>query len=207
MFTGIVKSVRSVLQVTEHKGELKIQVETPADPSFSGLKAGDSVAVDGVCLTLEAISSEIMRFHLGHETLKITGWNRQKLKDKKVNLEPALRLGDFIGGHFTSGHIDGMAETLSYTLKGDSLLMEIKVPSEFKVYFWKKAFIALNGISLTVNKMDDNRVFVCLVPETRKQTNLSSQKPGSLLTFEVDSSSRGLISTLKNIRSFDFDSV
>lgn len=200
MFTGIVKSVCSVLEVTEHKEQLKIKVEKPNHLDFSHLiKGGDSVAVDGVCLTLEECLPEMMSFHLSYETLKITGWSKEKLKGKKVNLEPALKIGDFIGGHFISGHVDGMAEILDCTVKGDSLLMEIKIPFEFEHYFWKKAFIALNGVSLTVNGVKDSQLSICLVPETLNRTNLSNQTPGNLLTFEVDSWSRALVSALKNI--------
>ena len=198
MFTGIVKSVCPVLEVTEHKEQLKVKVEKPSQPDFSHLKAGDSVAVDGVCLTLEKCLPETMSFHLSYETLKITGWSREKLKGRKVNLEPALRMGDFIGGHFISGHVDGMAEILDCTEKGDSLLMEIKVPDEFKNYFWKKAFISLNGVSLTVNEVKDSQLSICLIPETLKRTNLSDPVPGSFLTFEVDSWSRALVSGLKH---------
>ncbi|MDE0118808.1 MAG: riboflavin synthase [Bdellovibrionales bacterium] len=198
MFTGIVKSVHPILKVIKHKEELKIQVEKPDLSDCPHLKLGDSVAVDGVCLTLEKLSSNSMYFHLGYETLKVTGWDIQNLQDRKVNLEPALRVGDFMGGHFVSGHVDGMVEVLRCTKKGASLLMSIKIPKEFKPYFWKKSFITLNGVSLTVNEVKEEGLFICLVPETLKRTNLLSQKPGSLLTFEVDSLSRALISTLKS---------
>ena len=201
MFTGIIKSVNSILKVTEYKGEMKIQVEKPGQSDFSNLKPGDSVAVDGVCLTLEELSSNVMNFHLGYETLKITGWSKQKLQDRKVNLEPALKIGDSIGGHFVSGHVDGMAEVLSCTTKEASFLMEIKVPDKFKNYFWKKSFITLNGVSLTVNEVKRDCLFICVVPETLKRTNLLDQKPGHFLTFEVDFLSRTLVSTLKNTKN------
>ena len=199
MFTGIVKSVSSVLSVKEHQGDLKVQVKKPDQSDFSSLNSGDSVAVDGVCLTLEKLLPETICFHLGNETLKITDWNRQKLQGREVNLEPSLKIGDFIGGHFISGHVDGMAEVVNCVSKGESLLMEIKIPGEFKNYFWKKAFIALNGVSLTVNEVKDNRLCVCLIPETLKRTNLSEQIPGNFLTFEVDSLARALVSTLKHL--------
>ena len=193
MFTGIVKGICHIIKVTEQAKEgnqtgLKIKVKRPADPAFSGLKPGDSVAVDGVCLTLEQVSLEEMSFHLSFETLKITGWNKQKLVGKKVNMEPALRVGDFVGGHFMSGHVDGMAKVVNLNLKGESLLMEVKIPIEFKNRFWKKAFISLNGVSLTINEVQKDRLFLCLIPETlnRSNLNLSDQRPGSLLTFEVD---------------------
>lgn len=200
MFTGIVKGVGSILEVREHKTELKIRVEKPKGDDFSGLKAGDSVAVNGVCLTLEEGSSHTMQFHLGYETLKVTKWSKETLQNKKVNLEPALKMGDFIGGHFISGHVDGMAEVVQCVPKGESLLMEVKVPSEFKNYFWKKAFVTLNGVSLTVNEVKENQMSVCLIPETLNRTNLSDQGHGSFLTFEVDHWARALVSTLKNLK-------
>ena len=200
MFTGIVKGMGSVLEIKEHASEFKIRVEKPKGDEFFGLKTGDSVAVNGVCLTLEEISSDMIQFHLGHETLKITKWNKEKLQNQKVNLEPALKMGDFIGGHFISGHVDGMAEVTKCISKGESLLTEVKVPSEFKSYFWKKAFVALNGVSLTVNEIRENQIRVCLIPETLHRTNLLKQEPGNLLTFEVDHWARALVSTLENIK-------
>ena len=198
LFTGIIKSVNPILKVTKHKAELKIQVEKPSLSDFSYLKPGDSVAVDGVCLTLEKLSSQAMYFHLGYETLKVTGWNKQNLQNQKVNLEPALKTGDFVGGHFVSGHVDGMAKILNCTTNGTSLLMNIKIPEEFKPYFWKKSFINLNGVSLTVNEVKETSLCICMVPETLKRTNLLDRKPGSFLTFEVDSLSRALVSILNS---------
>ncbi len=204
MFTGIVKSVCSITKVTDKASSIKIQIKKPDDPSFSALKTGDSVAVDGVCLTLDKISSEKMGFHIGHETLKITKWNTQKLENKTVNLEPALRVQDFVGGHFVSGHVDGMATVTSRKTQGECLLMETKIPVNFKNYFWKKAFISLNGVSLTVNEVKENRLFFCLVPETLKRTNLADQALGNFLTFEIDYLTRVLLARLKN---FDLSAV
>jgi len=193
LFTGIVRSVCSVLQSVECRGDLKIRVaKPPGAADFFRLKKGDSVAVDGICLTLEEILPKTVGFHLAYETLKVTGWNKNTLQGRKVNIEPSLRMGDFIGGHFVSGHVDGMAEVMNCDNRGESRLVEIKIPAEFKKYFWRKAFIALNGVSLTVNEVKGNRLFLCLVPETLKSTNLSYQAPGSFLTFEVDSRSRAL---------------
>lgn len=201
MFTGIVKGVGAVLEVKEHLSELKIQVEKPKGDDFSGLKTGDSVAVNGVCLTLEEVLPDTMQFHLGYETLKITKWNEEALQNQKVNLEPALKMGDFIGGHFISGHVDGMAEVIKCASKGKSVLIEIKIPDEFKNYFWKKAFIALNGVSLTVNEVKENQMSVCVIPETLNRTNLLNQELGSFLTFEVDHWARALVSALQSMKA------
>lgn len=195
LFTGIVKSVCSITKVTDKGSSIKIQIKKPYSPAFSAfsaLKTGDSVAVDGVCLTLDKVSSETMGFHIGFETLKVTEWNKQKLENKKVNLEPALRALDFVGGHFVSGHVDGMAIVISRETQGECLLMEVKIPVNFRNYFWKKAFVSLNGVSLTVNEVKEDRLFFCLVPETLKRTNLADKVLGSFLTFEIDYLARAL---------------
>ena len=185
MFTGIVKAVGVVSGVKPHRGELKIRVKLPAGGMWA-LQKGCSVAVDGVCLTVEALTSSTMSFHLGHETLQVTGWTAPRLKRRVVNLEPALKVGDSMGGHFVSGHIDGMAKVIKLTAKGESQLMEVQIPRRFTKYVWAKAFIALNGVSLTVNAVKGARLTVCLVPETLRRANLRMVQSGSLLTFEVD---------------------
>ncbi len=192
MFTGIIKAVSPVAQVTEHKGELKIQIQHPQQKDFTSLKIGDSVAVDGVCLTLEHISSEGMGFHLGHETLQVTNWSADVLKNKLMNLEPSLKVGDSIGGHFMSGHVDGLAKVIHREKQsGGSVLMSLKLPIKDNILLHKKAFIALNGVSLTINKVnqtgsDPSDISICLVPETLKRTNLHLQKTDDYLTFELD---------------------
>ena len=196
MFTGIVQALAPVLMVTTHKGESKIQIQRPKGDDFADLKAGDSLAVDGVCLTIESLTKQTLCFHLSFETLNITGWNTESLQGRQVNLEPALRMGDFIGGHFVTGHIDGQAKVTKVEAKGESRLMSVRVPAQFKKYFWKKGFISLNGVSLTINEVKEDQLFLCLVPETLKRTNLKYQKPEHMLTFEVDSKARALLSSI-----------
>jgi len=193
LFTGIVKTTSSIKKVTQIKEELKIFIEKK---DFPILATGDSVAVDGACLTLEKLLPDTMQFHLSYETLKVTGWNKENIHQKKVNLEPALKVGDFIGGHFVTGHLDTMAKVIKLEPKGESRLMEIEFPSRLKPFFWPKAFVTLNGVSLTVNKVINNRLCLCLVPETLSRTNLLDQKPGSRLSLEIDSTSRALVSSL-----------
>ena len=211
MFTGIVKGLEPVEKIIRCQTELKIQVRRPRQSAFSSLEEGDSVSVNGVCLTLEKLSSAKMTFHLGKETLKLTGWTPQILKKYPVNLEPALKIGSSVGGHFVSGHVDGVAEWLNIsdlrfsTRRSNSQVMELKVPTRFKNYFWKKAFIAVNGVSLTINQVKKDRIFVCLVPETIRRTNLlngqSKFATPRLVTFEIDTFTRALMATIKNIKT------
>ena len=211
MFTGIIRGLEPVEKIIRCQTELKIQVRRPSQSVFSSLKQGDSVAVNGVCLTLEKLSSTKMTFHLGQETLKVTGWTPQILKKYPVNLEPALQVGSSVGGHFVSGHIDAVAEWVNTSaMRSDvhssgSQVMELKVPTRFKHYFWKKAFIAVNGVSLTINQVKKDRIFVCLVPETIRRTNLLNGRSNSavsrFVTFEIDSFSRALVAAVKNIKT------
>jgi len=214
MFSGIVRSLSSVIRtepcrakpegctepgsIKSHHEEFKIHVQRPKSLHFSHLTVGDSVAVNGVCLTLEHLSAQEMQFHLGHETLQLTGWSLQSFQNQLVNLEPALRVGDSVGGHFVSGHIDGMAEVVDISRPtGVSRLLELKMPLESADFFWQKSFVTIHGVSLTVNKVKKNRLSICLVPQTLKQSNLSHQTPGDQVTFEIDAWSRMLMHALK----------
>ena len=111
MFTGIVLAVSGISKIQPRDGVIEITVFRPS--SFKPLKAGGSIAVDGVCLTIEKLKPKTITFALAEETLKATGWNLKNLKNKKVNLEPALKMGDRLGGHLVTGHIDGMAKVKS----------------------------------------------------------------------------------------------
>ena len=200
MFTGIIKALSPVTRVDEHQGELKIKIQHPKQEGFLNLKAGDSVAVDGVCLTVEHISPDEIQFHLGHETLQITKWSADFLKNKLMNLEPSLKVGDPIGGHFVSGHVDGLAQLIHReNQSGGSVLMKLQlILKEGAQFLQKKAFITLNGVSLTVNEVsnigtDQSNIFICLVPETLKRTNLDLQKEDNYLTFELDRKNQTLV--------------
>ena len=189
MFTGVVQAVSSITKAEDCKKEIKIQVLRPKNQAFKKLKAGDSIAVSGLCLTLERITPRVMHFHLGQETLKIMQWKKvQDLKGRLVNLEAPLRWGDFIGGHFMSGHVNGLVRILSCKKQpGGSCVLKISLPKiKKKCFLWKKAFIALDGVSLTVNSLDKTGFFVCLVPKTLKNSTFSAKKTGDKLAFELD---------------------
>ena len=107
MFSGLVTAKSSVLEVKEYESLLKLVLKRP--DSFKELKRGESLAVDGACLTLKSFDEQSMTFDLGPETLKVTGWTAEKIKDKVFNLEPSLTLQDMIGGQILTGHVDGLA--------------------------------------------------------------------------------------------------
>ena len=191
MFSGLVEQTSSVFKVSKKEDLLQLKLERPS--SFPSVQTGDSFCVDGLCLTLESFDKQSLAFSLGPETLKITGWTPQKIKNKTVNLERSLTLQSALGGHFLTGHIDGLAQVQKLEKKGKSLLLTVLIPGPFKKFFWKKGYIALNGVSLTVNKIKGRSLEVCLIPETLKRSNLSQVKEGDDLNFEVDYLSRFFI--------------
>ena len=191
MFTGIVSECQSILQVKTRDQVLEIIVTRPH--SFQNIQTGDSVAVDGVCLTIEHLTSQSIQFALALDTLQTTKWNPNHLLNKKVNLEPSLKIGDSIGGHFVTGHIDGMAVVKEKTIKGENQLVTIEIPPSFKQFLWKKGFLTINGVSLTIQEVrKENQVRLGLIPETLKRTNLHLLEAGILVTFEVSYLARAL---------------
>lgn len=191
MFSGLVEQTSLALELKSTKHLIRLVLKRPA--SFDSLKEGESICVDGLCLTLEKFNAEKMVFALGPETLKIINWTPEKLKDKIFNLERSITLQSTIGGHLLTGHVDGLALVKQIKKQGESLIVQIQVPSKFKNFFWEKGYIALNGVSLTVNKVKDRTLELCFIPKTLKMTNLSYIKKGDLLNFELDYMSRFFI--------------
>ena len=184
MFTGIVESQAEIASVSEIEQGLRICVTCP--PSFNDIKTGDSIAVDGVCLTVETHTEKEITFCLAPETLLVTGWNKNKLIGKKVNLERSLRFGDRMHGHLVTGHVSGLAQLIAKDLKGESQILSFEAPYKGAGFLREKGSVAVNGVSLTVNAVDSRKFQVCLIPETLKRTNLESLKLGDWVNFEAD---------------------
>lgn len=195
MFSGIVESVMPILSSQELDNAYRIQVKKPSE--FNDIKLGDSIACDGVCLTVEAFNDEQMTFALAAETIKVLNWNPKSWIGKKMNLERSLRFGDRIHGHLVTGHVDSLGEVLRSDLEGESLFIDVKVKDSILPFVWKKGSITLNGVSLTVNELKDNTVSVCLIPETIKRTNLGELKKGSSVNVEPDYMARAIQRSLE----------
>lgn len=195
MFSGLVTAKSSVLEFKERKYLLELILKRPA--SFKELKAGESIAVDGVCLTLKNFDEQSMTFDLGPETLKVTGWTADKLKNKIFNLEQSLTLRDMIGGQILTGHVDGLAIVTQSKRHGESCLLTVQIPKEFKKFIWKKGYLALNGVSLTVNAIKNTKISFCLIPETLKRSNLSFAEESDKLNFELDYMARSSIHAIQ----------
>lgn len=200
MFSGIVEAQARIVSVVSEPGLVRIQVERPS--SFDDLKPGDSVAVDGICLTVESPGDGPIQFALAAETLAVTGWTEASLMGRAVNLERSLRVGDRVHGHFVTGHVDAMGEVTSASDDGRSRLLDVLAPASAAPYVWRKGSWALNGVSLTVNDVvpaAGGGVIVkhCLIPETLARTNLRDLQAGSRATIEVDSTARAFLRALE----------
>lgn len=195
MFSGIVESVMPILSSQELPNAYRIKVKKPSE--FNDIKNGDSIACDGVCLTVEAFDDQQMTFALAAETIKILQWNPQSWIGKKMNLERSLRFGDRIHGHLVTGHVDSLGTVTRASLEGESFFMDVQVKETILPYVWKKGSVTLNGVSLTVNDLHGDIVSVCLIPETMKRTNLGDMKPGSIINVEPDYMARAIQRSLE----------
>lgn len=207
MFSGIVEAQVQVQSTTAESGLIRISVARPK--SFTDLKNGDSVSVNGVCLTIEKFDHNTLQFAIGHETLQVTGWTPGQLAKETLNLERSLCFGDRIHGHMVSGHVDAVGKILSRQDLGGSLVLQISAPMSLAGFLWKKGSCALNGVSLTINSLESGsndgkhpkneiRIGVCLIPETVLRTNLGKIEIGASVNIEVDMMARGLVTYLEN---------
>jgi len=199
MFAGIVEAESPVLNVRARDRVLELHVSKP--DHFDDVKIGDSIAVDGVCLTVEFVENETLQFALAPETLKVTSWTEDRLRRASVNLERSLKLGDRLHGHVVSGHVDSQGEIILAEESGESRWLHVRMPIQMKPFVWPKGSVALNGVSLTVNEVEDLHFSVCLIPETLRRTNLARLQVGDLVNVEVDPMARGLVHWLKSAGS------
>jgi len=191
VFSGIIEACQPVERMEPRDQTLKVYFKRP--PFFSDIKLGDSVAVNGVCLTVESLSDDLMGFSIGHETLKVTGWTLNTLEQVSANLERSLTMGDRIHGHLISGHVDGMGTLVALETLGENRLLTVSFQNHLRPYIWPKGSVAINGVSLTINGLKGDSFTVCLIPETLRRTNLRDLLIGDAVTLEVDSFARGMV--------------
>lgn len=191
MFTGIVTDIGRVLEL-EQKGDLRARIGTSYD--VDGIDLGASIACDGVCLTVIATGTSPQNWfdvEISGETVNVTnigrnGWNI----GKRINLERALKVGDELGGHIVSGHVDGLAEVVEMRDEGDSTRIVFEAPEHLAKFIAPKGSVALNGTSLTVNEVDGARFGVNLIPHTKEVTNWGECAVGQFVNLEVDTMAR-----------------
>ncbi|TDO83499.1 riboflavin synthase alpha chain [Halanaerobium saccharolyticum] len=183
MFTGIIQEKGKFLR--KYKGSSKYQLEIKAEKVLANIKKGDSIAVNGVCLTVVDFGSDYFRADVMPETLKATNLGELQ-RDAVVNLEQSLRPDDFIGGHFVTGHVDSTAVVNSIKTEENARVVELKVDQETEKFIVQKGSVALNGVSLTVMEIDNNILKVSLIPESWSETNLSMLAAGDRVNIETD---------------------
>ena len=186
MFTGIVTDVGRIL-FTERRGDMRARIATAYDTA--SIDVGASIACDGACLTAVALGPGWFEVDASAETLALTtlgDW----VEGRRINLERALRVGDELGGHIVSGHVDGTARILSMRPDGDSLRVTLEAPPTLARFVAPKGSVALDGTSLTVNEVEGARFGVNLIPHTRAATTWGDRREGDPVNLEIDTLAR-----------------
>lgn len=179
MFTGIVEEVGVVAKISDNAMTVK------ASKVIEDLKLGDSIAVNGTCLTAVEFSSTEFSVDLSPETMRRTSLG-QLSEGSPVNLERALLASDRMGGHIVQGHVDGTGRVMSTKVDGDSIIFRIRVPKRINPYIVEKGFVAVDGISLTVVKRGASSFTLAVIPYTLQNTNLASVSVGDRVNLEAD---------------------
>jgi len=194
MFTGIVQAVAKIAdrKMSGKSGKLVIELDSPLENPIKG----ESIAVNGACLTLEEFSGNKLVFHALEATLKKTNLGSLP-KKSRVNIERALALGDSLGGHMVSGHIDATCPVKSLRKKGDDWVLSIEFPEELAPYFVDKGSVAIDGVSLTVVEAGKDYFSVHLIPTTLEMTSLADRKSGDLVNIETDIIGKYILRYLK----------
>jgi len=184
MFTGIIEAVGHIAAMDPKGGDMRLRVDT-AGLDMADVQPGDSIAVSGVCLTAVELGSQYFIADVSAETLAHTTLGKLKVADK-VNLEKALTPSNRLGGHLVSGHVDGVGEVLTRDNDARSIRFRIKAPESLSRYIAKKGSICVDGISLTVNHVEDDVFDLNIVPHTLAHTTMEAFKPGRKVNLEVD---------------------
>lgn len=196
MFTGLVESTGIFLLSTMNGKAGKLCVES--SKVFPDLIPGESIAVNGVCLTLERFSGKMLEFHVMEETFRKTNLGSLN-KGGKVNLERALAVGGRLGGHIVSGHVDGCGEVLSLAMEGDDRVLKIAASPELRCYMVPKGSIAVNGVSLTIADLWEDSFSIHIIPTTWQETNLAFCRKGEKVNLECDMLGKYVLSMLERI--------
>jgi riboflavin synthase len=185
MFTGLIQYVGEVLKIEQADTSARLTINCP--PITSEIKVGDSVSVNGVCLTVTDFNNDSFSVDVMVQTLNLSSIGKLAIKDL-VNLELATKSQDRLGGHIVQGHVDGLAQVVAITQEPKWQRMDLKLPDKLMKYVVAQGSIALDGVSLTVGELNDasNQVTVWLIPETLANTNLASKKVEDYLNVEVD---------------------
>jgi riboflavin synthase len=185
MFSGIISFngvIEDVTPASKDGIRLRVRCENASDED---VEPKDSVAINGVCLTVTAIDHNVIDFDVVPETLARSAL-RNAMKGESVNVEYALRAGDRIGGHFVYGHVDAASEVISRKGEGQGKRLRIALPPQLRPYVREKGFLSVDGVSVTVAAVGDAWFEIALIPETMRRTTLGRRAPGDLVNLEID---------------------
>ena len=188
MFTGIIQAKGSIREVSSSEEGARLKINSN-ELNFLDSKVGDSIAVDGVCLTATEVADNWFSADVSNETMSCTTFSELR-QGQNVNLEKSLRLNQGIDGHLVSGHVDGIGEVNSIDKDGESIRIKIEVQNDIVKYIAKKGSICVNGVSLTINSVENNIFDVNIVPHTFSVTTLGELKLNSIVNLEIDQVAR-----------------
>ena len=198
MFTGIIRERGRVTGVDRGASAVRLRLEAPQ--TAAQVAIGDSVAVNGVCLTAVAVEDGTLAFDAVPETLRRSSLGRLESGDE-VNVEPALRVGEALGGHYVQGHVDGVGHVRSVATDGEDVVVWLDAAPELLRYLVEKGSITLEGVSLTVAAVDDRGFSVALIPHTLAETTLDGLAAGDPVNLEVDVLAKYVERLLPGLRS------
>ncbi|MDA7427212.1 riboflavin synthase [Primorskyibacter aestuariivivens] len=187
MFTGIITDM-GTLREMEQRGDLRARIGTSYDTAT--IEIGASIACDGVCLTVVALGEDWFEMEISAETLSKTNIGALWETDRRINLERALKVGDELGGHIVSGHVDGVAEIIGMEDEGDSTRVTLRAPEALAKYIAPKGSVALNGTSLTVNDVEGCEFGINFIPHTKAVTTWGQAQIGDPVNLEIDTLAR-----------------
>ena len=186
MFTGIVTDIGAI-RALERRGDLRATIATGYDTG--GIDIGASIACDGVCLTVVALGNDWFAVDVSAETLSKTNLGAWA-EGHRINLERALKVGDELGGHIVSGHVDGVAWVLAMADEGDSTRVTFRAPADLARFIAPKGSVALNGTSLTVNEVSGTDFGINFIPHTKEATTWGATRVGDAVNLEIDTLAR-----------------
>lgn len=202
MFTGIIEGLGKIKRLTMKGSDAVLEIESGID--LTAVSIGDSIAVNGACLTVVSLNKNIFQADVSAETLSRTTL-KSLLAGHSVNLEKSLRVGGFVGGHFVLGHVDATGRILSRTQKSGSLIFAVEMSEGISHYIVEKGSVAIDGISLTVNKLEKSRFYVNIIPHTAKNTTLEMKKEADWVNIETDILGKYVENFMKTDKGIDRD--
>jgi riboflavin synthase len=202
MFTGIVEGQGIIKRLTMKGADAVLEIESGINLTDAAI--GDSIAVNGACLTVTAKTEKTFLADVSAETLSKTTLKNLKSGDI-ANLEKSLRVGGFVGGHFVLGHVDGTSRILSRTQKSGSLILALEMDEKLSRYIVEKGSVAVDGISLTVNKVEKGKFYVNIIPHTAANTTLVIKKEAQLVNIETDILGKYVEKLLQTSQGIDMD--